>query len=242
MVLGLFYCSFCTLDFTYQNARVLEGDVEPPVKSKILKMITSTEQRSHICIDTSRYTLSGKYQLRQQMKPFQRQLKSLSDYHEQRERWRTRTHLHARANRVSILAHSPNNPATPHLTFSQSTFGLVTGTAAMITANYAGSELEYSDLDSTYFDCAVQSETSLGVTVQFSGAKTNGKEVSAECTNRRASPNPILVECTFSTLKSVQSVNVMEVKPATLDLIVEYLTNSLASCTPPLELIEEEAC
>ena len=139
-------------------------------------------------------------------------------------------------------AHSPNKSATPHLTFSQSTFGLVTGTAAMIIADYAGSELEHSDLDSTYFDCAVQSEASLGVTVQFSGAKTNGKAVSAECTNRGASQNPILAECTFSALKSVQSVNVMVVKPATLDLIVEYLTNSLASCTPPLELIEEEAC
>ena len=99
----------------------------------------------------------------------------------------------------------------------------------MITANYASSKVKYFDLDSTYLGCAVQSEASLGVpepcTVQFNGTKTNGKVVSEECTYSGTALSPAMVECSFSTLKSVKAVNVTVINSTTLDLTVEYLDN-----------------
>lgn len=99
----------------------------------------------------------------------------------------------------------------------------------MITASYTGSKVEYFDLDSTYLGCAVQSEASVGVpepcTVEFSGMKTNGEVVSENCTYSGTALNPALVECAFSTLKSVESVNVTVVESLTLELTAEYLDN-----------------
>lgn len=61
--------------------------------------------------------------------------------------------------------------------------------------------------------------------MQFNGTKTNGKLVSEECSYGGTALDPALAECTFSTSKSVESVNVTVVKSATLNLTVEYLDN-----------------
>ena len=99
----------------------------------------------------------------------------------------------------------------------------------MITANYTGSKVEYFDLDFTYLGCSVQSEAEVGVpepcTVQFNATKTNGKVVSEKCTYSGTVLNPALVDCAFSTLKSIKAVNVTVIESTTLDLTVEVLGN-----------------
>ncbi len=61
--------------------------------------------------------------------------------------------------------------------------------------------------------------------MQVNGTKTNAKVVSEECTFSGTVLTPALVECTFSTLKSVKSVNVTVVRSDTTDLTVEGLGN-----------------
>lgn len=61
--------------------------------------------------------------------------------------------------------------------------------------------------------------------MQFDGTQTNAKVVSEECTYSGTVLNPAIVDCAFSTLKSVKSVNVTVVKSLTLDLTVEVLDN-----------------
>lgn len=118
-----------------------------------------------------------------------------------------------------LRAHSPNNSASH----------VPTNGDAMITTSYTGSKVSDFDLDSTYLGCSVQSEVSVGLpepcTVQFSGTKTNGKAVSEECTYNGTALDPAMVECTFSTLKSVKTVTVTVVESASLNLTVEVLDN-----------------
>lgn len=128
--------------------------------------------------------------------------------------------FNVRANGVAILrAHSPNNSASH----------VPTNGDAMITAKYTGSKVKYFDMDSSYLGCSVQSEVSVGApepcTVQFAGTKTNGEVVGEECTYDGTAVSPAMVECTFSTLKSVESVTVTVVESASLNLTVEALDN-----------------
>ena len=99
----------------------------------------------------------------------------------------------------------------------------------MVTTNYTGSKVKYFDLNSVYLGCAVQTDVTTGVpevcTVQFSGAKTNGKVVAENCTYKGTALNPAMVLCKFSKLKSVHSVNVTIIEAATLNLTAEYLDN-----------------
>ncbi len=92
-----------------------------------------------------------------------------------------------------------------------------------------GSIVECFDLKSTYLGCAIQTKISAGVpepcTVQFNGTKTNTKVVCEECTFSGTVLTPALVECTFSTLKSVKSVNETVVRSDTMDPTVESLDN-----------------
>ena len=100
----------------------------------------------------------------------------------------------------------------------------------MITSKYTGSKVSCFDLISTYLCYAVTTETSSGLPqsciVQFSGTKTDGTTVSANCAYAGTVAIPTLVLCEFSLLKSVQTLSVLPISSETLPtLTVVFIDN-----------------